>query len=505
MKLNKKTFLLLMPLVFTMASCGGNKTQGHTHSKETAYSYDENGHYHSCSCDENIRFDYTAHTYTTNSEGINSCSVCGYVENQAQEQVWKVIKSSLEKTANYNGAFTTILNADINVLEGKMKGSQIIAIDPNSGKYLDSMINKVYNPSTLSWMEVETSIEKVEIEGDKYTFYSFDGSAVEAKYADKYYGQYLKGTNPLNTFMEGSFNGGENSFVNILLKMESYSEINKFLPELFTLNTKSGNFITKLEMKDNLYVFNFYTKDVRDNENEGVLIDHNKADYSLYFDKEKLVKAEIFVNMYAENFNGQGQTITYNMAYDFKYSFDEELYNKQTFDAKPTPTEYLEGRANLIFAGGYEWQGPYGNSKINEKVTEKAAERGLELYYDKELKNKVSDDELLTTLPKTYYVKQIVDSKHAYVLLLNETNYKTSSLYKKYIKEYTEKTVYTYLVYEYASTYNITGFPSSKDIENLNAKVTVNGEEVKNSSVSLSLGNTYTIIVSKDAISNPLQ
>ena len=258
-------------------------------------------------------------------------------------------------------------------------------------------------------------------------------------------------------------------------------------------------------MKDNLYVFNFYTKDVRDNENEGVLIDHNKADYSLYFDKEKLVKAEIFVNMYAENFNGQGQTITYNMAYDFKYSFDEELYNKQTFDAKPTPTEYLEGIANLIFAGGYEWQGPYGNSKINEKVTEKAAERGLELYYDKELKNKVSDDELLTTLPKTYYVKQIVDSKHAYVLLLNETNYKTSSLYKKYIKEYTEKTVYTYLVYEYASTYNITGFPSSKDIENLNAKVTVNGEEVKNSSVSLSLGNTYAIIVSKDAISNPLQ
>lgn len=37
----------------------------------------------------------------------------------------------------------------------------------------------------------------------------------------------------------------------------------------------------------------------------------------------------------------------------------------------------------------------------------------------------------------------------------------------------------------------------------LNAKVTVNGEEVTNSNVSVSVGNVYTIIVSKDALITP--
>ena len=207
-----------------MASCGGNNTKGHTHSKETAYSYDENGHYHSCSCDENIRFDYTAHTYTTNSEGINSCSVCGYVEYQEKDKLWKVIRNSLEKTIKYDGAYTTITTGEMNTSDGNMIASLSTTTDPNSGKYLFSSKTKMYDPSTSSWIDAEKDVKKVEIEEDKYIYYLLDEEGLSVKYTDKYYGQYAGGTNPLNSFMDGHFYGEDKKLFNVLQRVENYKE-----------------------------------------------------------------------------------------------------------------------------------------------------------------------------------------------------------------------------------------------------------------------------------------
>lgn len=505
MKLNTKTILLLMPLVFSMASCGSNKTQGHTHSKETAYSYDENGHYHSCSCDENIRFDYTAHTYTTNSEGINSCSICGYVENQDKDKLWKVIKNSLEKTIKYDGAYTTVTTGEMNTTDGNMKASLITTTDPNSGKYLSSSITKMYDPTSSSWIDAEKDVKKVKIEEDKYIYYLLDGDGLSAQYTDKYYGQYAGGTNPLNSFMDGQFFGEDNKLFNVLQRVENYNELITKFPELYLLNSRIGDFNIDLEMKDNLYVFNFNIRQIQSNESSGILVEHESMTYSIFFDEEKFVKSEILMNTYGEDVSGDNESMIYKIHCDVKYGFDEELYNQETFETKPTPSGYTNGRANLIFNDGFVWDGAYRTNKINEKVTERASTLGLELYYDKDLKNKVSDDELLTTLPKSYYVKQSIDPKRAYVLLLSETNYKASSLYKKFIKEYTEKTVSDYVIYTSANTFNIYTFPSNSEIRKLNAKVTVNGVEVTNSNVSVSTGNVYTIIVSKDAVIRPFE
>ena len=199
--------------------------------------------------------------------------------------------------------------------------------------------------------------------------------------------------------------------------------------------------------------------------------------------------------------------MNYKTNYDFKYQFDEELYSQGTFENKPTPSSYSSGKANLIFNDGYVWKNAYssGNekNKITDKVTDRATDLGLELYYDKDFKNKVSDDELLTTLPKSYYVKQSINPDKAYVLLFDETNYKASSLYKKYLKEYTVKNVSSFQIYSSDNVFNIFTFPNNSEMQYLNAKVTVNGEEVTNSNVSVSVGNVYTIIVSKDALITP--
>lgn len=209
----------------------------------------------------------------------------------------------------------------------------------------------------------------------------------------------------------------------------------------------------------------------------------------------------------SEALNGSTETMNYKTSYDFKYQFDEELYNQGTFENKPTPSSYSSGKANLIFNDGYVWKNAYGSgnekNKITDKVTDRATDLGLELYYDKDFKNKVSDDELLTTLPKSYYVKQSINPDKAYVLLFDETNYKASSLYKKYLKEYTVKNVSSFQIYSFDNVFNIFTFPNNSEMQYLNAKVTVNGEEVTNSNVSVSVGNVYTIIVSKDALITP--
>ncbi len=519
MKLKTKTILLLIPLALSMTACGGNKTPEHVHSKETAYSYDENGHYHVCSCDENIRFDYTEHTYTTNNEGINSCSICGYVENQAKDKAWKTIKNSIENTINYNGVYTLVVSDDMNTLEtqiedgkkvtseAKVKNNGVIATDPNSGKYLSSSKSKKYEPTQSSWIDTQNLLRKIEIEDDKYVYYYFNGEEVSSEYTDKYYGQSLGGANPLDAIFEGSLYVGENSFLKVLSRMESYNELIKYFPEIFLLNSKLGNANITLEMKDNLYVLNFNFKQIKTAESRGLLAVHDDINYCFYFNEEKCTKAEFILNSYSEALNGSTETMNYKTNYDFKYQFDEELYSQGTFENKPTPSSYSSGKANLIFNDGYVWKNAYssGNekNKITDKVTDRATDLGLELYYDKDFKNKVSDDELLTTLPKSYYVKQSINPDKAYVLLFDETNYKASSLYKKYLKEYTVKNVSSFQIYSSDNVFNIFTFPNNSEMQYLNAKVTVNGEEVTNSNVSVSVGNVYTIIVSKDALITP--
>lgn len=113
----KKT-KILWPLMLVagslaaLASCGdGNASQNcdnsgsvsdsiHAHAKADAYSYDENGHYHACKgCEENIRFDYEAHSYVQ-KDGMNTCSVCGYIQNGDMHTAFATLKKGLNAYAN---------------------------------------------------------------------------------------------------------------------------------------------------------------------------------------------------------------------------------------------------------------------------------------------------------------------------------------------------------------------------------------------------------------------
>jgi len=69
--------LVIMLLVFVLASCGGNDTPAHEHSFASNWTADATGHWHGATCEHTTeKADFAAHT---DADGNGKCDACAYV------------------------------------------------------------------------------------------------------------------------------------------------------------------------------------------------------------------------------------------------------------------------------------------------------------------------------------------------------------------------------------------------------------------------------------------
>lgn len=512
MKIYTKTILLLMPLL--AFSCGNQEcitssnpgsTQTHEHTPSTTYSKDEYGHYHACSCDKNVRFDFAPHTFAKNDDGFYTCSTCGYVKDADKNEIYNIIKKAIKNTNEYKGNLSLESSSIIDYGGAKERSITNAASDLASGKFVEKAVSGEYDPSNETWTE-KTELRKLEIEEDKYTIYEQDNKGVvTSNIVDKTYAE-AELANPWETI--GSFfYKGDNSFTKILLRINSFADLNEGFAKIFSLNAAEvGNINIDVESKDNLYTLALEGTAYQQNNNEGMKLGIVKGGYKFVFDKDKLREftfgSESTVDSIALE---DPMKMVDDSTIKFKYEFDNDLYNSVDFETKPAATEAISGRIDLIFEGGYR----YANSTtkpIGEKVADAGAALGVNLYYDEALKKKVTE-EVFTCATKTYYAEPIKEATRAFVIYQREINYKAPELFKKYMVDYTSKSVYFYQQHSVDTTYTVPSslLPNDDEATNLNAKVTLNGVAFDLSSpvINITKGNLYTLKTTQDGVAEP--
>lgn len=507
MKISTKTvFLLLLPLL--TISCGNEESSTlsniHTHAPVSDYAKDESGHYHPCSCESDIRFDFEAHTYSKNSEGLQACTTCGYIEHEEQETAWKIIKTSLMNSLQYDGALTANVTMESQEGEDSLKANETFSTDPTSGKTVHVSKAEAFDPTTSKWVTANEEKSKVEVDEDDFVLYEFSGTDVTATNVDKEYAVSSTGTNPWDLF-GSSFKGDVNSLSEILSKMDSFAELYEYLPSMLEMDEDMNlKFSADISTKDNFYILSLKGESFLQDFDYGEIGSESAGAYTFTFDKNTLLSLGVVSYTKSEHLNEKrNKESKENMVYSFTYSFDKALYESTTFETKPTPSGYAQGAIDLEFEGGYLWEGAF-RLDINHAVNEIAAPNGLELFYDKEMKKPVSGEEMFSTLRKKYYASPKILSDRSFVITMMEINYKVPSKFSKFMTEYVERCVIDYRLYSSADTHSIYRFPSSDEEEYRNAKVTVNGATVTSNIVSVVLGNLYTVLIKIDGVATPI-
>ncbi len=506
----KTTFLLLLPLL--VISCGNEKpspnsnqlTLPHIHAPSSTYVKDETGHYHPCTCESDVRFDFAPHNYVKNSEGIQVCTTCGYLENEEKEAAWKIMKASLLNSLQYDGPLTASVAMEGEEEGAMVKNAETFSADPVTGKFVQTSKTEVLDPTTSQWMSAPEGKKKVEIDEDDFTLYEFDGSEVTATNVDKEYAIYDSGTNPWDLF-GGSFRGSPNSLSSILSKMDSFAEIREYLPLFLKMDGNLGiHFDADIEVKEDTYCLILKGSSFAQDPEYGKMGTESSGSYTITFDKNTFLSLGVDVYGKSENLNEEkNEKSVQSMAYSFAYSFDDTLYESTTFDEKPTPSGYASGKIDLEFEGGYLWKGAF-RKNINHTVNEIAAPNGLELFYDAKMKKPVSDDEMFSTIGKKYYARPKILTDRSFVVTMVEVDYKAPTKMEKFITGYVDRYVTDYALYSGNATHTIYSFPTKNQVEYLNATITVNGATVTSNTLSVVPGNLYTVLIKMDGVATPL-
>lgn len=500
MKINKKHSLLFLP--FLLISCGKQENV-HEHLKQEAYSKDEIGHYHSCSCEEDIRFDFEPHNFTKNNEGILSCSVCGYIKDEAKEEAWKIIKKSLAKSLEYNGPLTAKQCTEMIDGEMKMRMSSLLTSEPSTGKFLETSLSEAYDPESSKWITAEKTFKKTEINEEKFILYEGTPDSTNSSFADKEYANSVDAFNPW-ALLGDLFYGKENSLTNIFLRMDSYQEAKEMIPIILKLfNGNSSDFNFDIEIKENLYSMLIYGGGLSYSSSRGIKLGEETGDMYFSFNKDTFVSYQLINKVKEEAVNEANSSENkMNALVSFDYGFDSKTYDETIIENKETPTTYEEGYINIAF-DDYLWKKAF-RQDVNVTVNSIAKANDLELYYDKQMKKKVTDEEMFSTSPKTYYAQPLINPKKAYVLDLRETNYVTGSILKKYASEYTEKWVSGLFLYSSEGETHLIdryGYPSDDDKEKYNIRITLDGQAYEDKKdFIVSLGKLYKVLIKKDEI-----
>ena len=235
----------------------------------------------------------------------------------------------------------------------------------------------------------------------------------------------------------------------------------------------------------------------------GIKLGEETGDMYFNFNKDTFVSYQLINKVKEEAINEANSSENQmNALVSFDYGFDSKTYDETIIENKETPTAYEDGYINIAF-DDYLWKKAF-RQDLNVTVNSIAKANDLELYYDKQMKKKVTDEEMFSTSPKTYYAQPLINPKKAYVLDLRETNYVTGSTLKKYVKEYTEKWVSGLFLYSSEGETHLIdryGYPSDDDKEKYNIRITLDGQAYEDKKdFVVSLGKLYKVLIKKDEI-----
>ncbi len=432
--------LLAMGTLATLASCGAKTecptcsscetcgdveptTPTHTHTKTETYSYDENGHYHECSgCKENVRFDYEEHSFVE-KDGINICSVCGYVENQDMEEFFKTFKKAIEAYEADKTQTTEVIYNESEKENGIYKygyeATSKVSFDLERNLYfaegvdIDTGYDEEGNVEDKETTKEGAAYIK---NGDTYSYYKHSGDEKEmfktdahmiqnrfnknylmtdyfspleysylANFADyekvfnKYYTSYGYDYISINHSLK-SIDGGYEYKIDIELR-DAYTSQLGIYTENFAITIKNDSFVSLIYASDRKYTYidettiaeeYIYSYDI------SVSYDFDQTSYDA-FDKTG----------YEDNGNGEEFDCTY-------YYEDYEIGNSVTLTIGET-------LASTTYVGGMVTYG--------------------DIYYDKEFTKKYNGEAITGNMDKMYVKPTVKEGSYAKIVLLSEKTY----------------------------------------------------------------------------------
>ncbi len=295
-----------------------------------------------------------------NSEGVQICTTCRYLEHKEKEAAWKITKASLLNSLQYDSPLTASV-----AMEGEGEGISVkdagtFSADPVTGKFVQTTKSEVLDPTASQWMAAPEGKRKVEIDEGDFTHCEFDGSEVTATNVDKEYVASDSGTNPWDLF-GSSFKGSPNSLSSILSKMDSFAEVREYLPLFLKMDGNLGiHFEADIEVKEDTYRLILKGGSFAQDPEYGEMGTEPKGRYTITFDKNTFLSLDVDIYGESENLNEESnEKSVQSRVYSFVYSFDDTLYESTTFGEKPTPSGYAAGKIELEFEGDYLWKGAF--------------------------------------------------------------------------------------------------------------------------------------------------
>ena len=420
----KKTKIILpilavMGALGALTSCGD--TTSHIHSKSKEFSYDENGHYYACEeCEENIRFDYEEHSFIE-KDGLNTCSVCGYIQNQELEVTYKSFKKAIENYRNDKTATMSLTfgqyskENDITTYGYESKG--IISVDAERSltfsKGTNTQIEYEDDGSISDKYESIYETAYIKDSDNNFVFYKRNGDSKLTYKTDKYLA---------DKYFEEQYLMSEYFDVLYYTYLPSFSSYKKVLDNTYTVGGYASAFVK--HSVNNIEDGFEYSVEVNQTNAYTSSLSIRTNLYKFVIKNDTLVSMKLEENNSYSYVNGYSEGYIYSYDISFSYDFDQASYD--SFDK----SGYTDSGSGETFECNYY----YGDYRIGYSVDIEIGETlsttyvsGAvtygDVYYDKEFTKKYNGEPVTGNMDKLYVKPTVMEGSYAKVVLLNETTY----------------------------------------------------------------------------------
>ncbi len=456
-------------------------SQVHTHTKATAYSFDENGHYYKCAgCDENIRFDYEAHSLVE-KDGVLSCSICSYAPYEENNKLYKTLRDGLNNFLNDEEDVTfdyvKVEANDTNKTERKetCKGT----FDRKNGTFYTTITSEnTYSGNTSS------SLNTTYISNENGQYKDYKSAPGRPSQTYQYYQADSNTAQRLyDSFTESAI---DLELINRINAFDDFEELSHYLN--FYLGNGFADFTPNysFSVTENSLTFNIGYRAISTNSN--TLYEDFTYDATLTITDGRLSGYSHVYNYDSMWANGNEQLESKGITTNIKKGFDTEFYN--SFSDKDSYTDTGLGTLYKITLYYQDYKLVSYNQRINEKLSNAIYDQYGSYYYDKEY-TRPYNGENLTSEVNALYLKPKEDVSSEQALVISLTDYDYVSPYSEALS-YNEKKIYG------APSFFDAGYsyPLLITYESVNPQIIVNGTQLTPYTTTQSLegGKTYIII-----------
>ncbi len=492
-------FLLIAGSLAALTSCGNNQecsscpscddgssAPAHTHTKATGYSYDENGHYHACEgCEENIRFDYEAHTIVE-KDGVKTCSVCGYIPNDSMHKAFASLQKGIkayasDTTSSVTGSMTmsslkndaAVMTVDIDVKTTvDVENASLYIKQTQSTKYYGSDGNVAYSATGIN----ETAYAK----DDNSNVYYYKGSDDSKKY-------YLSDQGMCKRTFEDGYSL-DDSFYEYILQAKSYEVFQEMLETDVFYQTYLREYKAEQSAKtiDGGYEYTIYMENM-------VLDEYGEKNITsvhiVYTIKNDYLVAEKFENSEIKDYKyGDKEETKMATSVEMSSDFNQTFYS--TFD-KTNYTDSGEGQITKFNVYYDDYKISQISTSIGKTLDNYYKDGGVavgDYYYDKELTKPYNGEAITGDVGAIYLKPTVKDGEYGKVIYLIEAEYIDpcgvfDPIYKR---DYVEaKDIAT------GSSYSV-DYKTDDDSNNV-GEIYVNGQLSEDNSITVEKGKIYII------------